>query len=81
MPVADRGLIDLEDRILGAVAGPDVRGTGEPAVQDRLVAIMVIRPSDYEMILNPDQAARYEKPAVSRPRTNRPYSGPPGTVA
>src|SRR5208337_327465 len=52
---AQLGFIDLKDVILCAVVGEVVSGVWQPAIQNRLVAVMVIGHADYEMMLDPCQ--------------------------
>ena len=42
MKIAEMGLFDLEDRVLSAIVGEIMRTVFDPAIQDGLVAIMVI---------------------------------------
>jgi hypothetical protein len=49
-------LIHLEHVILRPIVDEVVGAIGEPTVQDWLESVMIIRHSDDELVLDPDQA-------------------------
>src|SRR5260370_29692132 len=55
MQIGRHRAVNLKNVILSTVVDEVVSGVWQPAVQDRLVAVMVVGHSDYEMMLDPDQ--------------------------
>src|ERR1039458_2860882 len=55
MKIADVRLVDFEYVVLAAIVREIMRRARQPAIQDRLVTVMVVGHPDHELLLDPGQ--------------------------
>src|SRR6202030_842720 len=51
----DRGFVDFEDRTLASVSHEEMWSVFDPPVQNRFVPMLIVRHTQCEVTLNPDQ--------------------------
>ena len=71
MKLTGRGLVDLKDRVLRPVVTEIVRTVLEPSIQNRLMPIMIVAPTEDHLLLDPDQVM-LERESRAFERLNEP---------